>query len=114
VGEWGLVALGDLLGRGRWAVAVGAVGGPRLAAGRLRVGLGRALAERGGLPLAGAQSVVELPGQVGDPGFEFGDTLEEFPAAGTGGLVHAAIVAAEASNGPDGGLIKYLRSSLIG
>src|SRR5262249_37289051 len=55
-------------------------------------GLGRTLAERGGLPLAGADGLLQLPGQFGDPGFEFGDTLEEFPAAGTRGLVHAAIV----------------------
>ena len=97
VGEVGLVALGDLFGRRRRAVAVGAVGVARLAAGRLRVGLGRPLAERGGLPLAGAEGVVELPGQLGDLGFEFGDTLEEFPAAGTRGLVHAAIVATGAA-----------------
>jgi hypothetical protein len=86
------VALGDLLGRGRRAVGVLAVGVARLAAGGLRVGLGWALAERSGLPLAGAERVIELPGQLGDPGFEFGDTLQEFPAAGTRGLVHAAIV----------------------
>jgi hypothetical protein len=92
IGERSLVALGDLPGR-RWrAVPVLAVGVPRLATGRLRVGLGWAFAERGGLPLAGADGVIELPGQLGDPGFEFGDTLEEFPTAGTRGLVHAAIV----------------------
>ena len=46
------VTLGDLIGRR--AVTVGAVGVPRLSAGRLRVlGLRRTLAERGGLPLAG-------------------------------------------------------------
>jgi hypothetical protein len=73
-------------------VAVGAVGVAGLAAGRLRVGLGRAFAEGGGLPLTGADGVVELPGQVGDPCFECGDTTEEFPATGTRGLVHAARV----------------------
>ena len=97
VGQVGLVALGDLFGWRRRAVAVGAVGVARLAAGRLRVGLGRPLAERGGLPLAGAEGVVEPPGQLGDLGFEFGDTLEEFPAAGTRGLVHAAIVGKRAT-----------------
>ena len=111
VGQVGLVALGDLFGRRRRAVAVRAVGVARLAAGRLRVGLGRPLAERGGLPLAGAEGVVELPGQLGDLGFEFGDTLEEFPAAGTRGLVHAAIVVTGAMTGatrcPMGG---YLRT----
>ena len=59
VGEAGVVALGALVGRRRGPVAVGAVGGAGLAAGGLRVGLGRALAERGGLPLAGATGVVE-------------------------------------------------------
>jgi hypothetical protein len=92
IGEVRLVALGDLLGRGWRAVTVLAVGIARLATGWLRVGLGWAFAERGGLPLADAQSVIELPGQLGDLGFEFGDTLEEFPAAGTRGLVHDAIV----------------------
>src|SRR6516162_3087437 len=86
------MALGDLLGWGRRAVAVLAVGVAGLAAGRPRVGLGRPLAERGGLPLAGADGLVELPGQLRDPGFEFGDTLEEFPAPGTRDLFHAAIV----------------------
>jgi hypothetical protein len=88
-----LVALGDLLGR-RWrAVPVGAVGVARLAAGRLGVGFRRTLAERGGLSLAGAQHVVEPRRQLGDLGFEFGNTLEEFPTAGTRGLVHDTIVA---------------------
>jgi hypothetical protein len=64
------------------------VGVARLAAGGLRVGLGRTLAEWGGLTLAGAEGVVEPPGQLGDPGFEVGDTQEEFPAVGTRGLVH--------------------------
>ena len=92
VGQVRLVALGDLLGWRRRAVAVGAVGIAGLAARRLRVGLGRPLAERGRLPLAGAQGVVEPPGQLGDLGFEFGDALEEIPTAGTRRFVHAAIV----------------------
>jgi hypothetical protein len=78
------------------------------AAVRLRIGLGRTLAERGGLSLAGAQGVVESPGQRGDLGFEFGDTLEEFPTAGTRGLIHADIVMTGTSSRPDEGLIKYL------
>jgi hypothetical protein len=82
------------------------VGVARLAAGGLRVGLGRSLAERGGLPLAGAECVVELPGQLGDPGFEIGHTPEEFPTAAADGLVHAAIVVIGAATGgaglPDG------------
>ena len=107
VGQVGLVALGDLFGR-RWrAVAVLAVGVARLAAGRLRVGLGRTFAERGGLSLAGADSVVEPPGQLGDLGFEFGDAMEEIPTAGTRGFVHDAIVATAGSSRPDEGLIKY-------
>ena len=114
VGEAGLVALGELLGR-RWrAVAVLAVGVARLATGRLRVGLGRPLAERGGLPLPGAQSLVELPGQLRDLGFEFGDALEEFPTAGTRRFVHAAIVptgAAEETAVPDGTLFNDVPST---
>ena len=34
----------------------------------------------------------EVGRQLGDPGFECGDVLEEFPAAGTRGLVHAGRV----------------------
>jgi hypothetical protein len=98
VGQVGVVALRDLLGWRRRAVAVGTVSVARLAAGRFRVGPGRTLAERGGLPLAGAQGVVEPPGQLRDPGFEFGDSLEELPAAGTRRLVHATIVVTEASD----------------
>lgn len=74
------------------AVAVLAVGVTRLAAGRLRVGLGRTLTERCRLTLARANGLVEPPGQRRDLGFEFGDTLEEIPAAGTRGLVHAAML----------------------
>src|SRR5207248_931272 len=85
----------------------------RLAAGRLRVGFGRTLAERGGLTLAGAQGVVEPPGQLRDLGFEFGDTLEEIPTAGTRGLVHTAIVVTEASSRPDEGLIKHRKPRLV-
>ena len=90
VWEVRLVALGDLFG-GR-AVAVLAVGVAGLTAGGLRVGLGRTLAERGGLPLAGAEGVVKVPGQLGDPGFEFGDLLDEFPTTGTGRFVHTAML----------------------
>ena len=92
VGAVSLVALGVLFGWRRRAVAVGPVDAARRAAGRFRVGLGRTLAERAGLSLAGAGGGVEPPGQLRDLGFEFGDTLEEFPAAGTRGLVHTAIV----------------------
>jgi hypothetical protein len=83
------------------------VGIAGLAAGRLRVGLGRPLAERGGLPLAGAEGVVEPSGQLGDLGVEFGDTLEEIPTAGTRRLGPAAIVptwAARETAVPDGSL----------
>ena len=92
VGQAGLVALGDLLGRGRRAVAVPAVGVARLAAGRLGIGLGRPLAEGCGLTLPGADGLLQLPGQLGDPGFELGHTVEEVPTARTRGLDHAAIV----------------------
>ncbi len=111
VGEGGVVALGDLAGRRRGSMAVGAVGVARLAPGGFRVGLGRAFAERGGLPLARAEGVGERPGQLGDPGFECGDALEEFPAAGTRGLVHAGRVgnglAISSPDSPEGALNKY-------
>lgn len=58
--------LGDLLGRGRRALAVGAVGVARLTAGSLRVGRGQPFPERGRLPLAGAEGVVEPPGRLRD------------------------------------------------
>jgi hypothetical protein len=107
VWEVGVVALGDRFGWWRRAVPVGTVGVARLATGRLRVGLGRPLAERGGLPLPGAQGLVEPPGQLGDLGFEFGDTLAAFPTAGTGRFVRADIVptgAAGETAVPDGPL----------
>jgi hypothetical protein len=88
-----------------------AVGVARLATGGFRVRLGRAFSERGGLPLAGAECVFELPGQLGGPGFECGDTLEEFPAAGTRGLVHAGRIgngrAISSPGSPRGALNKY-------
>jgi hypothetical protein len=64
----------------------------RLAPGRLRVGLGRAFAERGGLALAGANGLVQLPGQFRDLGREFGNLFGEIPAPEIRGLVHVAIV----------------------
>jgi hypothetical protein len=74
-------ALGDLLGR-RWrAVPVGAVGIAGLAAGCFGIGLGRAFAERGGLTLAGANGLIQLPGQFGDLGCAFGNLFGEFPTA---------------------------------
>lgn len=91
VGERSFVALGDLFRRWR-AVTVLAVGTTRLVAGRLRVGLGRALAERCGLALARANSFLQLPGQFGDLGREFGNLLGEFLATGTRGLVHTPML----------------------
>jgi hypothetical protein len=40
------------------------------------------------MPYARAPAAVRF----GDPGFEFGDTVEEIPTAGARGLVHADIV----------------------
>lgn len=93
------VALGDLFGRWWRAVLVGAVGIARLAAGPLRVGLGGGgtFAERGGLTLAGADRLVQLPGQFSDLGREFSNLFGELPAAGTRELVHAVIVVTWAS-----------------
>ena len=59
-----------------------------LAAGRLRLELGRTLAEGRSLTLAGAERLVELPGQVGDLRAEFVQFLSEGHAAGTDGFVH--------------------------
>ena len=69
---------------------VGAVCVTGLASGFLGVGLGRPLAERGRLTLADACGLLQLPGQLGDPGFEFGQTVEMVPATGTLQLIHAA------------------------
>jgi hypothetical protein len=91
IGEVGLVALGDWFGW-RGSVPVGAVSTAGFAAGRFRVGLRRTFAERGGLSLAGADGLVQLPGQLGNPGFEFGHAMEQFPTAGTRRLVHAAML----------------------
>lgn len=102
------MALGDLVGWRRRPVAVGNVGVARLATGGFRIRVGLAIAERGGLPFARAEGVVELPGQVGDPGLERGDTTEEFPAAGTRGPVHAGRVGnwlAISSPGSPGGAL---------
>ena len=82
------MAFVDLVGRRRRAVAVGAVLFAGLAAGRLRLELGRTLAERSGLTLPRAECLAELPGQVGDQGFEFGHTLGKFPTTGACRLVH--------------------------
>lgn len=58
--QGGVEGLLDLVGRRRRAVAVLAVRRAALAPGRLRVGLGRPLAEGGGLTLRSAASLVEL------------------------------------------------------
>jgi hypothetical protein len=119
VGERGLVAFADLFRRWRGAMAVRAVRLAGLAARRLGIGLGRTLAERGGLPFAGAQGALEAPGQFRDLGFEFGDALEQRPTTGTGRLFHTAMVAtrrpvscASCPPGttalPTGALYKYL------
>jgi hypothetical protein len=72
-GQRGFVGLRDLIGGGRWSVGPGAVGGPRLAAGLLRLGDGRSLGEGGGLALAGALLVFEQAGKPLDVGFQLGD-----------------------------------------
>ncbi len=76
-----------------------------------------AVAEGGGLPLARAEGVVGLPGQVRDPGVEFGDAREEIPAAGTRGPVHPARVGDRTAISPpaqlEAALNKYLELKLI-
>ncbi len=63
-----------------------------LAAGRFRIGLRRTFAERRSLSLAGANGLIQLPGQLSDLGREFGNLLGEFPAAGARRLVHSAML----------------------
>src|ERR1700685_3606912 len=70
-GQFGFVALGDLLGRWRRAMAVSAMFFARFAARRLGIGLRRPLAERRRLAFASAQGVLEQAGQFGDLGFKF-------------------------------------------
>jgi hypothetical protein len=76
-------------------MAVGTVFVAGLAAGRFRMGFGRTFAERRRLPLAGAESLFELPGQFGILGFECGDAFREFAASGECGFVHPAMLAAQ-------------------
>jgi hypothetical protein len=106
VGERGLVAFADLLRRRRRAMAVPAVRRAGLAARRLGAGLGRPLAEGGGLPFAGTQGVLKAPAQFRDLGFEFGDALQKRLAAGTGRLFHTDMVATRrpvsCASGPPG------------
>jgi hypothetical protein len=99
VGQWGLVTLGDRSGRQR-PVPMRAVCLPGLASGFFGAGLGRSLAKRSRLAFADACGLLQLPGQFGDPGFEFGQPLEVVPAAGTRGLVHAGIVAGGGGKSP--------------
>ena len=64
VGQTGLVDFVDLIGRWRWAMAVGAVQVTGLATGTFGLRLGRSFAERSGLPLAGAANGVEFAAQA--------------------------------------------------
>ncbi|MFO0803379.1 MAG: hypothetical protein U0791_09695 [Gemmataceae bacterium] len=88
VGKFRLVTFVNLVGRGRRAMAVGAVLFAGFAAGRLRFELGRTFAERRGLTLPGAQGVIELPRQIGDPRVECVHFLSECHAAKASGFVH--------------------------
>src|SRR5205085_10253749 len=69
-----------------------AVGGAGLAAGFLRIGLGRPLGEGGGLALAGAALLLEQLGHAVELGFQFGDAALQRLAAGTSAFVHAAMI----------------------
>ena len=94
VGEFRFEAFVNLVGRGRRAVAVGAVLFARFAAGRLRLGFGRTFAERRGLTLAGAERIAELPGEFGVLSLECGDAFGEFAASGARGFVHDPMLTA--------------------
>jgi hypothetical protein len=93
VGQRGVVAFIDLIGWRRRQMGVLPVGVPGLAAGRLGVGLGRPLAERRGLPLAGAEGLVAPPGQVSDLRPQGGDFDHQSPTARARRFVHASSVA---------------------
>jgi hypothetical protein len=81
------------------SVGLGAVVRAGLAAGPLRFGLGRPLGEGGGLALAGALRLLQLPIQALDLGFELGHTLPQVcdesvavAAASASGGSHAFII----------------------
>jgi hypothetical protein len=69
-------------------VGLGAVGGPRLAAGLLGLVGGLPLGEGGGLALAGPLLLFEEAGQPLDVGFQLGNAPLQRLAAGTGRFVH--------------------------
>jgi len=85
VGQFGLVALRDLLGGRFGPMAVGAMLFAGLATWGLRVELGRSFAKGGGLAFARAKHFVELAGQLGELGFEFGHALLQRHTAGQAG-----------------------------
>jgi hypothetical protein len=93
VGQRRVLGFVDLVGRGRWAMAVAAVGLARFTPRSPGMGLGFALAERGGLPLAGPARLVEQAGEFPDPLLQFGHPLLQGLASRAVGLAHAAIVA---------------------
>jgi hypothetical protein len=92
-GQFGFVALGDLLGRWRRAMAVSAMFFARFAARRLGIGLRRPLAERRRLAFASAQGVLEQAGQFGDLGFKFRHAFgQRLATRTTRNRFHAVIV----------------------
>jgi hypothetical protein len=88
--QGGLVDFVDL--GGGQAMGLGAVVGAGLAAGLLRVGLGRSLGERCGLALAGTLLLFEEAGEPLDVGFQLGDAALQGLAAGAVGFSHAGMV----------------------
>ena len=97
VGEFRFVALVDLVGRRRRAMAVGAVLFARFAAGCFGLGFGRTFAEGRGLTLPGAKGLFELAAEFGVLGFESGVSLGEFAAPGARGSVPDLMLATRAA-----------------
>jgi hypothetical protein len=96
-GQGRLVGLVDV--RGGLAMGLGAVGRAGLAARPLRFGPGRPVGEGGGLTLAVALRLLQLPGQAFDLGFELGNTAPQvgdqavaLAAARAGPEVHTSIM----------------------
>jgi hypothetical protein len=97
VGQGCLVDLVDLFGARRLAVGLGAVILARLAAGLLGLVRGLALGEGGGLALAGAGRLFELPTEALVLGLQIAEASLKGLAAGTRDGFQTLIVAKDAA-----------------